>query len=353
MRGSSANLRRKRQLHDGVGGAPPAAARPTLFWRIFVPNAGVLVVAWAGLAFTPAKLASPTVAPVEFAYGVVGLAVIFVVNVIVIRRALGPLGRLRALMRTANPLRPGRRIPVYGDTSEVVELTEAFNDMLARLERERRISASRALEAQESERLRLARELHDEIGQILTANLLELENASRDAPPDVARQIEHARESSRASLDELRRIARRLRPEALDDLGLRSALTNLTDRVGTQAQLDVAREIDKNLPPLAPEEELAIYRIAQEALTNAIRHGRAGRIELRLNRVGADLVLRIVDDGDGLQDAEEGAGLTGMRERALMIGADLDLLTPNGHGVEVRVVLGLRGELEPEGGTPV
>ena len=327
--------------HGGDGRTDSPTGR-SLFWRIFIPNAAVLMIAWAGLAFTPAKLASPTVAPVEFALGLVGLVVIFVVNVLVLRRALLPLGRLRGLMRTADPLRPGRRIPVYKDTAEVVELTEAFNDMLARLERERRVSASRALEAQESERLRLARELHDEIGQVLTAHLLELENVARDAPPGVAAEIEQARESARSSLEELRRIARRLRPEALDDLGLRSALTNLTERVSGQARIDVVRHIEPSLPSLAPEEELAIYRIAQEALTNALRHAEAATIELRLERLDGQLVLRVLDDGVGLEDVEEGAGLTGMRERALMIGADLAVDAAAGGGVEVRLTLPLR-----------
>jgi two-component system sensor histidine kinase UhpB len=328
-------------------GRVPSVERPSLFWRIFIPNAAVLMFAWAALAFTPAKIASPTVAPLEFAFGVAGLIVIFVVNVIVLRRALIPLGRLQTLMGTADPLRPGRRIPVYGDTAEVVALTQAFNDMLARLERERRISASRALEAQESERLRLARELHDEIGQVLTAHLLELENVARDAPPGIASEIEQARESARSSLEELRRIARRLRPEALDDLGLRSALTNLTERLAAQTRIDLVRDIDASLPPLAPEEELAIYRIAQEALTNALRHASAGRIGLYLQREGDRLVLRIVDNGAGLRLAEEGAGLTGMRERALMIGADLEIESVDKHGVEVRMTMTLRDKREP------
>jgi two-component system sensor histidine kinase UhpB len=316
--------------------------RPSLFWRIFLPNAAVLMVAWAGLAFSPAKLVSPTVAPLEFAAGLAGLIVIFAVNAIVLRRELRPIARLRALMRTADPLRPGRRIPVRGDSAEVVELTQAFNDMLDRLERERRTSASRALEAQESERLRLARELHDEIGQSLTALLLELENAARDAPPEVAAQIEEARESARAMLEELRRIARRLRPEALDDLGLRSALTNLCERVAAQTGVECVRRIDPDLPPLAADEELAVYRIAQEAITNAIRHAEPSRIELRVARDDGSLAVEVLDDGTGLGAAAEGAGLTGMRERALMIGADLEVGPGGDGGAAVRLTLPVR-----------
>ena len=122
--------------------------RPSLFWRIFLPNAAVLMIAWSVLSFSPAALRSPFVAPIEFAAGLAGLIVIYVANVVVLRRELAPIERLRGLMRTADPLRPGRRLPAVGDSAEVIELTEAFNSMLDRLERERRTSSSRALEAQ-------------------------------------------------------------------------------------------------------------------------------------------------------------------------------------------------------------
>ena len=325
-------------------GRGPACAnvtgvRPSLFWRIFLPNATVLMFAWGVLAFSPAALVSPTVAPLEFAAGLAGLIVIFVVNVIVLRRALAPIARLRALMSTADPLRPGRRIPAYGDSAEVVELTQAFNAMLARLEGERRTSASRALEAQEAERLRLARELHDEIGQSLTALLLELESISRAAPPDVAPAVDEARESARTTLEELRRIARRLRPEALDDLGLRSALANLCERMAAQSGVECVRRIDPDLPPLGPDEELAVYRVAQEAITNAVRHGEPSRIELHLARDDGAVALHVLDDGRGITGPQEGAGLTGMRERALMIGADLEIEARRGGGAAVHLKL--------------
>lgn len=313
--------------------------RPSLFWRMFLPNATVLMIAWAVLAFSPAALVSPTVAPLEFAAGLAGLVVIFVVNVLVLRRELAPIGRLRALMSTADPLRPGRRIPTYGDSAEVVELTEAFNAMLARLERERRTSASRALEAQESERLRLARELHDEIGQRLTALLLELESVSRELPPEATAPVDSARESARATLEEVRRIARRLRPEALDDLGLRSALANLCDRLAAQTGVECVRRIESGLPPLGPDEELAVYRVAQEAMTNAIRHGDPSRIELHLAGHDGEVALRVTDDGTGIGGLEEGAGLTGMRERALMIGADLEVGPGRDGGAAVLLTL--------------
>ena len=157
----------------------------------------------------------------------------------------------------------------------------------------------------------------------MTALLLELDSVSRRSGPDLQPAVNDARESARATLEELRRVARRLRPEALDDLGLRSALTNLCDRLGAQAGVECDRWIDPKLPPLTPDEELAIYRVAQEALTNAVRHAQPSRIELRLGREDGGVALSVVDDG-AWAGGEEGAGLTGMRERALMIGAELE-----------------------------
>jgi two-component system, NarL family, sensor histidine kinase UhpB len=307
-------------------------ARRSLFWRIFALNAAVLLVAWAILAFSPAHVESPLVLPLEGAAGFVGLTLMLIVNLIILRREIAPIERLTALMRTADPLRPGPRIPMYGHTAEVVELTAAFNDMLERLERERRRSAGRALKAQEAERGRVARELHDEIGQSLTALLLELEHASRAAPPELAARIESARESARATLEEVRHVAHGLRPEALDDLGLRSALSDLGQRLGSAADVDVVGRIDRHLPRLSPEAELAIYRVAQEALTNSIRHSGAAYVELRLAREDGAVALHVSDDGRGLDGAAEGAGITGMRERALLVGGHFELESDAGRG---------------------
>ena len=124
----------------------------------------------------------------------------------------------------------------------------AFNEMIDRLERERRDSARRALAAQEGERARIARELHDEVGQALTAVVLQLERAARRAEPPVRGEVEEAREAVRESLEEVREIARRLRPEALDDLGLASALAALTLDVSRRTGLRVERRIEPALP---------------------------------------------------------------------------------------------------------
>ena len=299
----------------------------------------MLCAAWAFLTFSPAALVSPLVAPLEGLAGFLGLTAMLVINVVLMRRAFSPLERLTALMRRVDPLRPGPRIDVPGGAAdEVVELSSAFNEMLERLEAERRDSARRALAAQEDERQRLSRELHDEIGQSLTALVLQLEHAARRAPEDLVPHLAQTREDARESLEEVRRVARRLRPEALDDLGLRSALTNLCERASA-GNFRVERRLANDLPRLSPEAELVVYRVAQEGLTNAARHAGADWVRLSLEPHDGGVVLRVEDDGGGLNGAHEGAGITGMRERAVLIAADLTLAPRAAGGTVVELTV--------------
>jgi two-component system sensor histidine kinase UhpB len=306
-----------------------------LFWRVFATNAAVLVLAAAVLALSPATISFP-VAVTEAIVLVVGLAVMLSLNFALLRRALSPLEELRGLMRGADPLRPGIRAEVADAAPELRAVTETFNDMVERLEAERRESASRALAAQEGERLRIAQELHDEVGQKLTAVMLQLDGLAR---MEATAAVAHAREGVRESLEDVRVIARRLRPEALDDLGLVSALAGLTNSLERTGGLTIARRIDRSLPALDRDAELVVYRVAQEALTNVVRHGSCGEARLELRRLRGAVQLEVVDRGLGFDPKQvpEGAGIRGMRERALLAGATLDVQSASGAGTAVRL----------------
>jgi two-component system sensor histidine kinase UhpB len=310
----------------------------TLLWRVFATNAAVLVVATLILVLSPITVSFP-IALTEIAVVSAGLAVMLVVDLLLLRRAFAPLGRLTAFMRRVDPLRPGERAGLEAADPEVRELTGAFNDMIDRVETERRDSARRALAAQEAERARIARELHDEIGQALTAVVLQLERAARRTDAPVRDEVEEAREAVRESLEEVREIARRLRPEALDDLGLASALAALTLDVSRRTGLRIERRIEPGLPALSPEEELVVYRVAQEGLTNVARHAGATHAWIALKRQEGGVALEVRDDGHGFPPRVEGAGLRGMRERALLVGADLAVESGNGTGTVVRLKL--------------
>jgi two-component system sensor histidine kinase UhpB len=316
-----------------------------LFWRVFATNALILAVATAVLAVSPATVSFP-VAATEALVLAVGLCAMVALNLALLRRAFGPLQRLKRFMRGVDPLAPGRRVPVDEADPEVAELTEAFNEMIERLETERRESARRALRAQESERLRIARDLHDEVGQALTGVMLQLQQVIEGPAEHARAAAKHAREDVRGSLEEIRLIASRLRPEALDHLGLPSALAALTTQVARRSGIDIRRDIESKLPQLPPEEELVVYRVAQEALTNVARHSGATRAELALGHDDGRVVLLVRDDGVGLdtEPQRSGTGIRGMRERAVMIGAELDVRSADGAGTEVRLALPARGD---------
>ena len=316
--------------------APNAGTLPdvSLRARIFVTNAAVTVVAAVVLLLTPVTVSSPAHLR-EVAIVVGGLSAILVINLVLLRRAFGPLERMTAVMRSVELLQPGRRVPVYGQEAEIVDLTRAFNEMLERLEGEQRDSVRRSLEAQESERQRVARELHDEVGQSLTAVMLQLDRVARFAPDGLREEMAEAREAARSSLEDVRAIAQRLRPEALDDLGLPSALTALTDRVSERTGVRVETRFASPCPEMTPEGELVCYRIAQEAVTNALRHAEASAVCIALKVADGAVTLTVVDDGTGLDGAAPGSGIQGMRERALMIGADFEIESSDGAGTKV------------------
>lgn len=211
--------------------------------------------------------------------------------------------------------------------------------MLDRLEHERRDSGARALAAMEDERLRIAREPHDEVGQTLTALVLQLETVVRQAPPPLFEPLADVRETARGSVEEVREIAHRLRPEALADFGLRAALATLGSTFAERTGVRVHSRLAPQIPELAGEAELAIYRVAQESLTNVARHARANAVELGLERHDGTLVLRVSDDGVGVDGAAlvdgPGSGIRGMRERALMVGGRLEIRPAALHGTEV------------------
>jgi two-component system sensor histidine kinase UhpB len=309
--------------------------RLSVFWRVFAVNAGLLGILAALLLFSPVEIDAP-IRPAQALVVLGGLAATLAANALLLRRALGPLERLARRMEPVDLLRPGQRLQA-GRDSEISRVVVAFNDMLGRLERERQESGRRILAAQEAERVAIARDLHDEVGQVLTGVLLHLEVIAARVPAH-GEAIDEAKQSVRRALDEVRRISSELRPEMLEHLGLVSALTELTTAFGRATGIDVERRFAPALPELEPDAELAVYRIAQESLTNVARHAQATRVTVTLEPVVDSLVLRVLDDGRGFADEpEEHGGLRSMRERAVLIGAALAIKNASPHGVEVRL----------------
>jgi two-component system, NarL family, sensor histidine kinase UhpB len=296
----------------------------SLLTRTFLANAAVLAAITLLLLFSPIEISYP-VTETQSVILVTGFVVSLAINLVLLRRIVAPLRRLTETMRSVQPLEPGRRVAISGADEEVASLAAAFNEMLERLETERRESGRIASAAQEEERKRIARELHDEVGQVLTGVMLQLDDAD-------------AREAVRHSLEEVRRIARELRPEMLDDLGLLSALRALSNTAAHQG-LRVERQLEIGDLRLGPEVELAVYRVAQESLTNVMRHAQAAEVLVALQQVDGALRLVVRDDGRGLPtgDGQAGVGIAGMSERALHVGGRLTVASSPGAGTEVRL----------------
>ncbi len=311
----------------------PPALRVSLYWRVFAVNAAILLVAVMLLVLTPVTVdARPTQGQVLVLAG--GLLVMLVANAWLVRFSLQPLRRMAELMSVVDVLEPGRRLDPAA-TAEVAAVISTFNSTLDRLEGERRASMHRVLAAQEAERRRIAQELHDQIGQNLTAVVLELRRVRTQIDAGEAEALADAQELARETLEEVRRISYELRPAALDDLGLASALRSLCTGFEKRTGITVELDAPDDLPSLDGQVELAVYRIAQEALTNAARHAQCRTVRVFLGPAGDDVLLSVADDGIGMDGSFPGGGLRGMRERAVAVGATFEARSARGCGVEV------------------
>jgi two-component system sensor histidine kinase UhpB len=319
-----------------------------LYWRVCLINTAVFLIAVVVLVVSPATVSSE-VSTSEVGVLAAGLVLIMVLNALLLRSSLAPVDELISRMQRINLARLGERSPETRDGS-VRQLVRSFNAMVSRLELEQARSNARALAAQEAERHRIAQELHDEIGQGLTVVLLGLKRVVDQAPAHLAQELRELQDTARASLEEVRQVARRLRPGVLQDLGLVSALTALAADFSAHTGSQVHRHIQTPLPPLTAEQELVVYRVAQEALTNTARHAHATAVNLTLTGSDDTVALRVADDGHGLRPDQEGAGIRGMRERALLVGGDLTIQArPGTPGTEVRLVIPATGANSPAG----
>jgi two-component system, NarL family, sensor histidine kinase UhpB len=319
--------------------------RSSLYVRVVGVNAAVLLVGLLLLLWSPVTVSAPI--SVRQAIVLVAAAIVLAAaDAALLKFSFTGLVALVNRMETLDLLRPRDRLPEMGG-AETRALIGGFNTMLDRLEAERRASTRRTVATLEGERERISRELHDEIGQRMTGILLHLGPIHADVPESARPRIVAVQDEVRAVVEEIGKLAWRIRPAILDHLGLVSALTALTESLGGQGSARIETLLPPRLPVMGDEAELAIYRIAQEALTNAVRHSGATAIVVRMNADQNELVLQIADNGDALLEAgADGPGLRGMRERALLIGGLLNIEANPGHGVrvELRVPTGHLGE---------
>lgn len=260
------------------------------------------------------------------------------VNGIVVRRRLWPIERLIDFVEKVDLQQSGQRVDIpEADSTEAIRLNDAFNRMLARLEDERTATSMAVLRGQEQERARLARDLHDEANQSLTGLLLRLEAAAQKAPPEIKAELAETRALASEAMDELLRLARELRPSALDDLGLSAALESQANRFARQTGTPVRLTTNGPLRDLGDNEQIVIYRMVQESLSNIARHAEAEHVTVE---IGPDCSVRVTDDGRGFDsETVRGDGLVGMCERARLAGASVAVKSRRGSGTVVELTL--------------
>jgi signal transduction histidine kinase len=273
---------------------------------------------------------------------------IMVVAFMLSRAVERPVG---ALLRAAESAARGsyERVDSAGGPLEIAKLSSAFNEMLdsrSRAERqtqesERNLKAlsERLLVVQEQERMRVARELHDDLGQALTGLKMDVIGLLQRVPPSpLSDRILRTLDST---VSAVQRISSELRPSMLDDLGLIAALESEAQLFEERSGIECEISFPENPPQIDSVSATAIYRIVQEALTNVARHSNATRVELRLRERAEDLLLEIRDDGRGIEPHElndaASLGLIGIRERADMVGGTVQFEGVPGRGTIVSV----------------
>lgn len=339
---------------------PWPLARLPLLWRVLLANALVVVFgAVVGTLVTIDATDSGSHAlglPLASVFAGIGVVLSVAASWVVLRAAFRPL---LTLERVADAVRWGdlsaRVPPIPHSDPQIAHLAQVFNRTLDQLEQDRallRSAASQVIKAQEEERKRISRELHDDTAQLLFVQLLRVAALKSSSNREVREAAERFEETTTDALESVRRLALELRPPALDDLGLEAALAGLAQRFGEQLGIPVEVTSHGLRGRLPAEVELVLYRVAQEALTNAAKHAQATRIGIDLERREADVALSVRDDGHGFDpDARPGApggstglGLFGMAERVDLVGGRLAIWSGPGEGTEVYAFLPLPGD---------
>jgi two-component system sensor histidine kinase UhpB len=341
--------------------------RLPVFNRVLIGNSIVIVVGAVGGTLLTRHLVTHTPEDLWLIVLFAGLGILLTltVNYLILRSALSPLHELRALVER---VQGGQRsIDISGfeaDDPDTGRLATAIHSMLTRLEDHAlrlRALSERAINASEEERKRIARNLHDDTGQALSTLIINLEHIESSLPPesaDLRARLAASREITIRTLEDLRKLVYGLRPTMLDDLGLLPAIRWYARSSLEDAGVQVRIEEGESVGRLDPHLETALFRIAQEAVNNIVRHAQAATVRIALCREGDEVCLRVEDDGRGfdVRRISEQAlpqrrlGLLGMRERVDLVGGRMRLESTPGRGtrIEVRVPPAGIGEVRHE-----
>lgn len=326
--------------------------RYPLQYKLICANVLIVVIGAAFGTWIVASVASGNdglrMVVLAFAFALVGGWLSVLVNILVVRAALRPLDDITA---TVDRVREGdysaRTGPDPMRDPQLDQIVVSFNSALDQIEADRdRIKdlVNRVIAAQEDERKRIARELHDDTSQVLFAQLLRV-SAMKNSDNDEIREVASSLEDMFAeSMEAVRRLGHELRPPSLDDLGLHDATGALVQRMSDRSGIKIRFTTTGSQQRIDPAAELVLYRVAQEALTNMWKHAHATRAWVSLSRNGDGIELVVEDNGRGF-DADKdnpsdgkglGLGVFGMQERVDLVGGTLDVQGDRNPGTRVR-----------------
>ena len=319
-----------------------------VFYKVLFANSFIIFVGATGGTWLAANLNnSPVATPVSLVtFITIGWLVSVALNFVVLQIAFRPLSDLQKVMTRVQTGEHSLRARLTGADPQADQMAQAFNMMLEAIDDATRLRASQIINAQEQERKRIARELHDETSQVLTSLLISLAVLEESlTTPEARERIADTRRLAHQTLRAIRSLSIDLRPSALDDLGLLPALRWYVKEYQKKCSIEVDFVASGFKGRLPAEMETALYRIVQEALTNTARHAQAKRVSIMLKEDEEEVEGIIRDDGTGFDfealrkspDNERGLGLAGMTERAVLLDGSLDIQSRPGHGTTIKV----------------
>jgi two-component system sensor histidine kinase UhpB len=319
-----------------------------VFYKVLFANSLIIFVGATGGTWLATHLNnSPVATPASLVtFITIGWLVSVALNFVVLQIAFRPLTELQKVMARVQSGEHSLRARLTGADPQADQMAQAFNMMLEAIDDATRLRASQIINAQEQERKRIARELHDETSQVLTSLLISLAVLEESlTTPEARERIADTRRLAHQTLRAIRSLSIDLRPSALDDLGLLPALRWYVKEYQKKCSIEVDFVSSGFKERLPAEMETALYRIVQEALTNTARHAQAKRVSIMLKEGEKEIEGIISDDGIGFDiealrkspDNERGLGLAGMTERAVLLDGSLDIASRPGHGTTITV----------------
>src|SRR2546426_6233244 len=334
-----------------------------VFYKVLFANSLIIFVGATGGTWLATHLnVSPYATPTSLIIFItIGWLVSVALNFVVLQIAFRPLTDLGKVMKRVQGGESSLRAPLTGVDSQADQLASTFNMVLEALDDASRLRASQIIQAQEQERQRIARELHDETSQVLTSLLISLTLLEESVETQEARErIADTRALAHSTLRAIRNLSIDLRPSALDDLGLLPALRWYMKEYQKKCSIVVDFQSTGFKQRLPAEMETALYRIVQESLTNTARHANAHKVIITIKEEHETVYATITDDGCGFDyDAllktpgqERGLGLAGMNERAVLLDGTLNIHSTSDRGtiIEVSIPLPSVSTLQPQKG---